>query len=67
MVGHTYPLHGRAQTCRPQILVRRLMRLRTSPVRRGNGFSYYGPDDELLTDEQTVQRIKPGRVRYRRS
>ena len=27
-------------------------------VRRGKGFSYYGPDGELLTDEPTVQRIK---------
>lgn len=27
-------------------------------VRRGKGFSYYGPDGELLTDDATVQRIK---------
>ena len=26
-------------------------------VRRGKGFAYYGPDDELLTDPETLQRI----------
>jgi DNA topoisomerase I len=26
--------------------------------RRGKGFAYYGPDGDLLTDEDTVQRIK---------
>jgi DNA topoisomerase-1 len=27
-------------------------------VRRGRGFTYYGPDGEVLTDEETLQRIK---------
>lgn len=27
-------------------------------VRRGKGFSYYGPEDELVTDEKTLARIK---------
>lgn len=42
------------------------MRLRRSVLskpgiarkRRGKGFAYYGPDGELLTDGQTLQRIK---------
>jgi DNA topoisomerase-1 len=42
------------------------MRLRRSVLtgpgiarkRRGNGFAYYGPDGELLTDADTLQRIK---------
>ena len=42
------------------------MRLRRSVLsgpgiarkRRGNGFAYYGPDGELLTDVDTLQRIK---------
>ncbi len=42
------------------------MRLRRSVLskpgiarkRRGKGFAYYGPDGELLTDAQTLQRIK---------
>jgi DNA topoisomerase-1 len=42
------------------------MRLRRSVVtgpglrraRRGRGFSYYGPADELVTDDATLQRIK---------
>jgi DNA topoisomerase IB len=42
------------------------MRLRRSVLskpgigrkRRGKGFAYYGPDGDLLTDEDTVQRIK---------
>lgn len=29
-----------------------------SRVRRGKGFSYYGPDGELTSDEATLQRIK---------
>lgn len=27
-------------------------------VRRGKGFSYYGPGDELITDDKTLARIK---------
>src|ERR1700743_2431081 len=42
------------------------MRLRRSVLskpgiarkRRGKGFAYYGPDDDLLDDEDTLQRIK---------
>src|ERR1700742_5116980 len=42
------------------------MRLRRSVLggpgiarkRRGKGFAYYGPDDDLLTDEDALQRIK---------
>lgn len=53
MVGPSYPPGGRDQTCSSQILVRPLMRLR-----RGKGFSNYDADGELLTDDQSVQRIK---------
>src|ERR1700758_5774789 len=42
------------------------MRLRRSVLskpgiarkRRGKGFAYYGPDDDLLDDEDTLQRVK---------
>jgi DNA topoisomerase-1 len=66
MVAPSYPPDRRVQTCLSQILVRGIMRLRRSSVsgpglqrvRRGKGFSYYDADGELLTDDETVQRIK---------
>jgi hypothetical protein len=65
MVAPTYPPDSRGQTCRSQIPVRQTVRLRRSSVgrpglrrvRRGKGFSYYDPDGELLTDDDTVRRI----------
>lgn len=66
MVAVSYPAHGTCQTWCDHIVTRHTMRLRRSVVsgpglrrvRRGKGFSYYGPDGELLTDDATVQRIK---------
>lgn len=66
MVAPSYPPDSQDQTCSSQILVRPPMRLRRSSVngpglrrvRRGKGFSYYDTDGDLLTDDQTVQRIK---------